>query len=297
MNIFESSSTNAASVLPSLWNKNEIFKEVNPEKLRIVVASEYATLMSDEKVLQMMETFYDCGLAVIEFEKPTSPNVVRENLSSLSHFFGRMLTHKHAKGGIVDITTAPGIYKVDGIKRPQNDNGEQSPHTDGAFGEAPPIIALGCYRSAMIGGESTYVDMKNVFEHLWQRDIQALAGLFLPNAATVIRGDQQKKGPIFSFINNSVQACYSNHEYNTAEIGQASNDGFLLLDDYIKREQNQFSIPTKPGSITLFDNMRFLHGRKSFTDKKDEERWLMRAWYDGNTKTLENYQQGFKVNL
>lgn len=294
MNIIESNFTLFDT---SARNLNELKREEVAETIRVPISSEFAATIKDEEILQTLETFYDHGLVVMEFEKPKSPQVVRENLLSLSLFFGRIQDHKHAKGGIVDITTKPGIYKPDGIKRPQNDNGEQSPHTDGAFGEAPPIIALGCYKDASVGGESTYVDMKDVFQHLWETDVQALSGLFLPNAATVIRGDQQKKGPIFSYGNNSIQACYSNHEYNTADIGKASQDGFLLLDDYVKDEKNQLYIASAPGNITLFDNTRFLHGRKKFINKPGDERWMMRTWYDGNTKALKGYKQGFTINV
>jgi alpha-ketoglutarate-dependent taurine dioxygenase len=265
------------------------------ERVTVQVDTPFVTDIDPHNVDKMIDTFYNNGIVILELETPTHPELVRENLLALTHYFGKLESHKHSKGGIVDITTTPGMYKPDGVRRPQSDNGMQSPHTDGASGNPPEIVALGCFRPAAQGGESIFIDMQTVFKDLWAQDIRELSTLFLPNATTVYRGEEAKTGPVFIVDQDKVRASYSNHEYNRIDIGQASQTGFTLLDRYIKNPINQSIVPSIAGSIAIFDNSRILHGRNMFQDEAGKERWLMRAWYDNNSNYMQASTRGFKA--
>lgn len=77
------------------------------EAITVSIDQPFAADMTVKEAENILENFDERGIVVLDFEATDQPHVIRENLLTLSHYFGGLLGHKHARGGIVDITTTP----------------------------------------------------------------------------------------------------------------------------------------------------------------------------------------------
>lgn len=94
-----------------------------------------------------------------------------------------------------------------------------------------------CIQPAKIGGESIFIDMKDVFLFMINSHPELLSTLFLKDAATVIRNDIHKTGPVFVLKDNLIEAYFSNHEYNQSTCSIKSKIAYEIIDTYIKNKK------------------------------------------------------------
>lgn len=244
---------------------------------------------------EALDTITTHGLVIVE-TGVTDVAAAKVELIDLRDYLGEPLGHKHADhDGHVLITADPSVYQ-DRVRRPQSDSGQQSPHTDGAFGEPPPIIALYALQPAARGGESMFIDGGDLFTHMLTTHPDQLPPLLAPDAVQVRRGDQVAGNPIFQLGGDDrLRVAFSNHEYNDAIPSPGSKHAFNSVDVYVKNPDNWHTITPRPGQLTIIDNTRMLHGRKAWGDSEGQTRRSIRAWYDNNPNGREGIETGIQL--
>lgn len=218
------------------------------------------------------------GYSIQNLPDDLSEEEGRHLLNTLEIVLGEGIGHKHAIDGVVSLSNDPTLYN-DGIRRPQSDNGHQSPHTDGAFEQVPPsLMAVLCLNPADQGGETLLVDIGDAAATLTREKID---GLFTPDAIVVMRGEQEARHPALSVnARERIVGRFSNHEYNRSYAGNTKAEmGFKAIDAFLKDQNNHTIIPLESGDLILIDNERMAHGRNAFESR--QPRHLLRKWYNG----------------
>lgn len=255
----------------------------------------YFNNLSESVHQQIIDKISIYGIVGIEL-KAGNRNVARENLKQIAEYLGKIQSHKHSSDGLVDITMKQGYYDQS-VKRPQSDNGHQTPHTDGVFGVTPEFMVMYCIEPANLGGETIIIDMRDALLYMMQFFPHLLPSLFIDNAATVIRGDARKSGPVFAINSGIIEGYFSNHEYNLAIVNPECKEAYDTLNDYITSTTNQKTLKSRPGTLWIYSNKRILHGRNAFNDLFGKERHYVRGWYDGSGAWNKSSMKGIPLEV
>lgn len=155
-------------------------------------------------------------------------------------------------------------------------------HTDGTLLSRPPgIAALVCISQASSGGETVLIDGRAVCRELKTATPDAITVLSAPHHFDVmgqIAGLETKEQPILDWSGRHVQVRY---------LRQYIEDGYVrvakpipaelvlamdALDAATMREQYQTEILLGRGQLLIWDNNRFLHGRRAFNENGSKRR-------------------------
>lgn len=158
-------------------------------------------------------------------------------------------------------------------------------HTDGSLLPQPPELALlTCVSSAASGGETIVIDGHAV------RDAVAAGGEELLSvlrevhpfgAAPGVPGPsrpiliEDEDGFRFNYLRRYIELGYSNEGW---EIPAALSAAMDRIDAFTSQEENQVPFLLRRGEALIFDNTRFLHGRRAFADGESGVRRLQRAY-------------------
>lgn len=222
------------------------------------------------------------GRVVVVSYGPSSEPV--EVLGALEPDLGPLLSHKHSDGsGIVTIRAGAS----DGVRRPQNWPGTQSPHNDGCFLEQPPqVLALYCSSPPGEGGESTFVSGKALLNALITRFHPAeIAPLFRSSAYSIRRGDTVLSRAVFVETQGpggpSVGCYFSAHEFNRVVPSISALPAFDFLREFVRYPANQIAVKLDAGDCVFVPNTTVLHGRMRWIDQPGQARVIHRAWLGG----------------
>ena len=141
---------------------------------------------------------------------------------------------------------------------------EQYLHTDGPIVSNPAdVVVLYCDLPAIKGGESTFVDGKNLFYRLAEEDPELLRALMDSDAGIFGEppNDVQIKPVFRSYDFNRLGICFRNDKLVT--YSKIIQDKF----DYLIETINGLTTHVKlnAGEGYIVNNNRFIHGRRSFT--------------------------------
>lgn len=271
------------------------------QDLVTVNASAYSSLaearqLKPELIQRMLQTLGDYGMVLFGLNQSTSVENAKLDLIELRKYFGNPMMHKYADAdGHVLITSKPGVY-TDGIKSPQSDPGQQSPHTDAAYyASIPPFIALFSVQPAVEGGQGIVVRGEEILKYMLREHPENLPSLFARDALRVQRLERSAGHALFTYIDGRVNVCYGDHEYNQTQPSEDSALGFKDVETYVKDSSNWNVINPKSGQIAIYRNDRLLHGRLKWGDGPGVERLSIRAWFDGNSSYAEAIKPGFAL--
>lgn len=241
------------------------------------------------------EKLSDEGIATIKTDIVNREEIIK-GLLMLEDKLGKIIPHTTAQS-FADITLKS-RFNDRSVIRPQSDNGPQAPHVDGVLSEVTPsFMVMHCISPAAVGGESVYVDTKDILEFILQKDYATFAPLFHPKAVAVARPQFGKKHkPVFKIRGDVLETYFSNHEYNKVDSSIEAETAFDLISTFIKSPENQKIRQTHPGDLVFVVNRRLLHGRKAFSDSSSQRRHYVRAWYDGSKANIPPCSKGLCIN-
>lgn len=160
-------------------------------------------------------------------------------------------------------------------------------HTDGTLLSRPPdIAALVCVSQASSGGETVLIDGHAVCRELKTATPDAVTVLSAPHHFDVmgqIPGLETKEQPVLDWSGRDVQVRYLRQyiEDGYRKIAKPIPVELVLamdaLDAATMLERNQTEILLGRGQLLIWDNNRFLHGRRAF-DENGSKRRLRRIY-------------------
>ena len=243
---------------------------------------------------QALEKLSEHGLVIVEFG-PIDVPTAKRHLTDLQSVFGNPIGHRHADDdGHVIFSSA--AYDDD-VRRPQSDSGQQSPHTDGVFGEPPPIIALVSVQTAAEGGESIYIHGGTVIDHMYSNHPNQLPPLLEHDAVRVQRGTEEASNPVFRLNEDGrrILVAFSHHEYNQAIPSQEAEEGFNSISRFVRNRRNWHTMQPRSGQLTIISNLEWFHGRRKWNEILGQERTSVRGWFDNNPSQGQGLQLGVQV--
>lgn len=160
-------------------------------------------------------------------------------------------------------------------------------HTDGTLLSRPPdIAALVCVSRASSGGETVLIDGHAVCRELKTATPHAVTVLSAPHHFDVmgqIPGLETKEQPVLDWSGRDVQVRYLRQyiEDGYRKIAKPIPAELVLamdaLDAATMLERHQTEILLDRGQLLIWDNNRFLHGRRAF-DENGSRRRLRRIY-------------------
>lgn len=220
------------------------------------------------------------GFTVIEhgeFDDPT------DQVLALGSLFGSTYRHNRAdERGIVQMvpTNLDGEYLG-------ATNKEHPLHTDGAYDSSPPpVLALQCVTPATIGGMSTVLSSRALYEHLRDRDPEALQALFRPDALHVKRDNQEDTKPVFSPVGERLMAVWRHDHTSEFASDEATQRAVRLVLEFTSDPANVLTFTLARNQIFVEDNLSVLHGRTAFPP--DVPRKLNRVNFLGDAEFARN---------
>ena len=198
------------------------------------------------------------GFTVIEhgeFDDPT------EQVLALGSLFGSTYRHNRAdERGIVQMVPSNIGGEYLGAT-----NKEHPLHTDGAYDPTPPpVLALQCVTPATTGGMSTVLSSKALYEHLADRDPEALQALFRPDALHVKRDNQEDTKPVFAPVGDRLMAVWRHDHTSKFASDEDTQRAVSLILEFTSDPANVLAFTLARNQIFLEDNLSVLHGRTAF---------------------------------
>ncbi|MEL7510127.1 MAG: TauD/TfdA family dioxygenase [Cyanobacteria bacterium J06554_1] len=224
-----------------------------------------------------------------------------ESLSQLWQRLGRVQLHVRSNdAGVVAVCpkTSPWQSKIDTVQYLGIQTLEHFPHTDGAYLKgfveqsghsqwvAPPAyVLLQCVKQSSVGGESIIIDGQAILEDLLRKAPHIARVLYEPGCVSFCR-DDQLACQVAIYERLSAGRYRFRFRYDKA-LFVGSEDVrdalYHLYDHYLMNDEYRISLRLEPGQVLIVDNLRMLHGRTSFDDAVDQERFLRRVWIADDT--------------
>jgi alpha-ketoglutarate-dependent taurine dioxygenase len=156
-------------------------------------------------------------------------------------------------------------------------------HTDGSYiPEFPNATLMACVANAGEGGETTFIDAKDVVETLEAEDTQLLNALLsrtIPHARSGDRRDEK----VFDIRGDGI---WVNWNYYCVDQ-QIDNEGRALADRLFHFLGSSSQIKAKtvgikldPGDAITWKDRRVFHGRNGFVATQESERFLWKCAID-----------------
>jgi alpha-ketoglutarate-dependent taurine dioxygenase len=146
-------------------------------------------------------------------------------------------------------------------------------------GWPPKYVALLCRRDSKGDGNLILADGYHILRSLPAGSVEALrqdiVSFFTEESITqVARGETAKK-TVLQTHPSGEQVI----QYDGPQVRATGSERLVLIADIIDDADHwePYRIHQEPGSIVIWNNYRFLHGRTAFTDHR---RWLQRVCFD-----------------
>ncbi|RVU36863.1 DUF971 domain-containing protein [Hwanghaeella grinnelliae] len=160
-------------------------------------------------------------------------------------------------------------------------------HTDNPYRDpVPGLQLLHCLENESDGGGSLFIDGFQAAERLRHEDPTAfhiLATTWLPFRFRDANVDLQARAPLITVDDKDrvVTVRYNNRSIAPADIPASDLPDFYrayrTFSGLLRNPETEAVLRLTPGDCVVFDNMRVLHGRKSFAKGR---RWLQGCYAD-----------------
>jgi alpha-ketoglutarate-dependent taurine dioxygenase len=156
-------------------------------------------------------------------------------------------------------------------------------HTDGSYiPDFPSSTLLACVANAGEGGETTFIDSKDLFR-IMQEEQPELLNFFLSNKIKHSRSGDTRIDEIIRVEENDVFVNY-NYYCVAKDIDNAAKDNiekfqFFLINSK-KINEATFGIKLAPGDSVFWRDNYCLHGRNSFVANQESERFIWKCAID-----------------
>lgn len=199
-------------------------------------------------------------------------------LDAVSHL-GRLVKHTESQDSVTTQIEARLSFDY---KRGQRgfSNCSLAPHSDQSL-RSPPIRYLGLLfkKPALVGGSSTFVDMKLAYQKMATSFPEYLDDLFDPDTLVHRFDDVYTSVPVFSKgASNHVVSQVRFDELNYVSFSKVQ--AVQKLHDIVN--ELTVSVDLKQNQDFIVDNTRWLHGRHKFFGARSAERFLIAANSDDN---------------
>ena len=214
------------------------------------------------------------GIALVT-GSPTKP----ETVCALAKRFGFVRETNYGK-----------LFDVISVKNPSNmafTSAGLMVHTDNPYRDpVPGLQLLHCLENETEGGGSLFVDGFQAAEQLREDDpeaFQILARTWLPFRFRDDTVDLQARAPIISTDDRGkvITIRYNNRSIAPADLPAEDMPAFYRayrkFSALLRSPTVEATLSLQPGDCVIFDNMRVLHGRKTFTPGR---RWLQGCYAD-----------------
>lgn len=162
----------------------------------------------------------------------------------------------------------------------------QTFHTDSA-----DIVMLLCLQPAVIGGVSSIVSTRAIYDRIAATRPDLLPSLLKP-LATDRRGEVPPGAlpffsiPVFSLHDEGLLTGIYQRQYidsaqrfpDAPRLTEKDVEALNLFDTLCNDPSMQFTLALGPGDLQILHNHTTLHDRSAFTDDADHPRHLLRAW-------------------
>jgi len=156
-------------------------------------------------------------------------------------------------------------------------------HTDGSYiPEFPSSTLLACVANAGEGGETTFIDSKELFR-IMETEKPELLHFLLNNKVKHTRSGDTRFDEIIRVEREDVFVNYNFYcvdKNNSGDILDAINEfqEFLLNSSSIK--QSTIGVKLSPGDSVFWRDNYCLHGRNSFVANQESERFIWKCAID-----------------
>jgi len=160
-------------------------------------------------------------------------------------------------------------------------------HTDGSYIPNYSSSIMACVSSAVIGGETIFVNAENILNDLKLNDKNLYEFVTSEDVIHERSGDI-RTNKIFYYEKDVLRVNFNYYcvsKTNTDKIIENSKKFFEYLISLEKKEKINvplFKIKLNPGEAIIWKDDQVFHGRHAFSATKDSERFLWKASYQPN---------------
>jgi len=224
-------------------------------------------LDSIHNINNIITKLHEDGLLIID-----AVNTIEE-LLSIAQSLGSIIQHRDA-----DERGLTHIMQRDVLDDKSSTRGftakELLPHTDGSSVAVPPtLIIVLCKKKAQMGGLSTFVDSKVVFDELSGQYSSVLKRLLTPKSAIFGSIESGICGSIFNILpdgNVYVRFRYDERGYYSPHVVEVIPKLLELI------EANTLFTQIEENQAYIVQNGRWLHGRTEFVGEREMIRILVK---------------------
>ena len=196
----------------------------------------------------------------------------RDELLGFSKRLGTIFHHRDSdEDGVTHITNSDEEITKDGYLAFSSSS--LTLHTDRSSASEPPTwIVFFCNKQAEEGGDSLFVDVKEIYDILSKQHPTTLQTLKTPNSAIFGADKTQVVGSILNTLQDGqvyVRFRYDSLGYYSAPVVTVLSDFLNVMD----KRSMLLSLSDHQGYIV--QNGRWLHGRTSFKGKREAYRILV----------------------
>lgn len=156
-------------------------------------------------------------------------------------------------------------------------------HTDGSYiPDFPNSTLLVCVANAGTGGETTFIDSKEIYKSLENEAPELLKKLLSTEIPHARSGDNRteyviKKEGDDVFVNWNYYCVSRDIDSNKKELVEEFQN-FLLNSPSIKSKT--IGVKLNPGDAVTWKDNYLMHGRNSFVANKESERFIWKCAFD-----------------
>ena len=163
-------------------------------------------------------------------------------------------------------------------------------HTDGPQLHFPPkYVVMVCLKQAKLGGYSTLVNMRKIYNFLKHNRKQILKNL-QQNYFFEKRGFQKRNKskvlskPIFRINKKKINFRYlreyieAGHRIKNKVLNSSQLKSLNYLDKLLMNKKFTFNFKLNTGDLIVLNNDHIAHGRTKFSLEKNSSRTLIRIW-------------------
>jgi alpha-ketoglutarate-dependent taurine dioxygenase len=156
-------------------------------------------------------------------------------------------------------------------------------HTDGSYiPEFPSSTLLACVANAGEGGETTFIDSKDLIQ-IMQKEQPVLLNILLNNKVKHTRSGDTRSDEIIRIEGDDVFVNYNYYcvdKSNRPDILEAIENfqNFLLSSESVKN--STIGVKLNPGDGVFWRDNYCLHGRNSFVANHESERFIWKCAID-----------------
>lgn len=194
---------------------------------------------------------------------------------------------QYATGELVyDVEVASvGTEGAHGSSHYSRTNSTGGHHTDGTLLPQPPeLVLLNCVSSAASGGATIVIDSHLIREAVAAGGDELLSALRKTHPFSAAPGVPGPSRPIliededgfrFNYLRRYIELGYADEGM---QVPAALVEAMDRIDTFTSEEENQIPFLLQRGEALVFDNTRFVHGRRSFVDGESGIRLLHRGY-------------------